>query len=323
MLDVGQWGSAKHAYNGSYRHDENDAMPFEDYEPFTFDADGVDIFGMKGGSGPTLLLLHGHPQTHEIWHRLAPALARHFTVVATDLRGYGASAKPASDARHAPYSKRAMAADQVAVMRHFGFERFMVCAHDRGARVAHRMALDHSGALDRLMLLDIAPTLAMYEGTDREFATAYFHWFFLIQPEPLPELLIGAHPDAYVEGVMGSRHAGLAPFAPHALQAYRDALRQPGAVHAMCEDYRASATIDLEHDRIDLECGNKLACPLRVLWGAQGVIEQCFEPLAEWRRVARDVSGRALASGHYIPEEAPDELLGEILAFFGGGDTFD
>jgi haloacetate dehalogenase len=244
-----QFSIAEDAYNAFPVTLNIHAMPFEDYEPFTFDAAGVDIFGMKGGNGPPLLLLHGHPQTHEIWHRLAGVLAQHFTVIATDLRGYGASAKPPSDAQHTPYSKRAMAADQVAVMRHFGFERFMVCAHDRGARVAHRMALDFPEAVDRLMLLDIAPTLAMYEATDRAFATAYFHWFFLIQPEPLPELLIGAHPDAYVERVMGSRHAGLAPFAPHALQAYRDALRQPGAVHAMCEDYRASASIDLEHDR--------------------------------------------------------------------------
>jgi haloacetate dehalogenase len=311
-----QFSIAEDAYNAFPVTLKIHAMPFEDYEPFTFDAAGVELFGMKGGNGPPLLLLHGHPQTHEIWHRLAGVLAQHFTVIATDLRGYGASAKPPSDAQHTPYSKRAMAADQVAVMRHFGFERFMVCAHDRGARVAHRMALDFPQAVDRLMLLDIAPTLAMYEATDRAFATAYFHWFFLIQPEPLPELLIGAHPDAYVERVMGSRHAGLAPFAPHALQAYRDALRQPGAVHAMCEDYRASASIDLEHDRADIECGKRLACPLRVLWGQEGVIEQCFEPLTEWRRVARDVSGRALPSGHYIPEEVPDELLAEMLAFF-------
>jgi len=262
------------------------------------------------------LLLHGHPQTHEIWHRLADVLAQHFTVIATDLRGYGASGKPPSDAQHLPYSKRAMAADQVAVMQHFGFEHFMVCAHDRGARVAHRMAVDFPQAVDRLMLLDIAPTLAMYEATDRTFATAYFHWFLLIQPEPLPELLIGSQPDAYVERVMGSRHAGLAPFAPHALQAYRDALKQPGAVHAMCEDYRASATIDLEHDRADIECGNKIACPLRVLWGAEGVIEKNFKALDEWRRVARDVSGRKVPAGHYIAEEVPDELLAEMLAFF-------
>ncbi|HXZ07780.1 MAG TPA: alpha/beta hydrolase, partial [Paraburkholderia sp.] len=234
----------------------------------------------------------------------------------TDLRGYGASGRPASDATHAPYSKRRMAADQVAVMKHFGYERFLVCAHDRGARVAHRMALDYPDAVERLMLLDIAPTLAMYEATDRRFATLYFHWFFLIQPEPLPETLIGANPDVYFDRVMGSGPAGLTPFAPEALAAYRQAIRQPGAVHAMCEDYRAAATIDLEHDRADVERGHKIGCPLRVLWGEQGVVEQCFEPLTEWRHVARDVSGRGLPSGHYIAEEVPDQLIAEMLSFF-------
>jgi haloacetate dehalogenase len=292
-------------------------MSFDGFQPFTVrTASGVDISGVKGGDGPPLLLLHGHPQTHMIWHRCAPALAQHFTVIATDLRGYGASSKPAGDATHAAYSKRTMAADQVEVMHHFGHERFLVCAHDRGARVAHRMALDHPDAVERLMLLDIAPTLAMYEQTDREFATLYFHWFFLIQPEPLPETLIEANPDVYIERVMGGRHAGLAPFAPKALDAYRAALRQPGAVHAMCEDYRASASIDLDHDRADLERGNKVACPLRVLWGQEGVIERCFDPLAEWRKVARDVSGRSLPCGHYIPEEASEALVEEMLAFF-------
>jgi haloacetate dehalogenase len=295
-------------------------MSFDDYAPFSFNADGVDIAGVKGGDGPPLLLLHGHPQTHEIWHRLSADLAEYFTVIAPDLRGHGASAKPASDASHAPYSKRAMAADQVALMRHFGFERFMVCAHDRGARVAHRMALDFPDAVDRLMLLDIAPTLAMYEATDKAFATAYFHWFFLIQPQPLPELMIGAQPDAYIDRVMGNGPAGLAPFTPHALRIYRDAIRQPGAIHAMCEDYRASSTIDLEHDRADVECGKKIACPTRVLWGRDGVVAQYFEPLDEWRRVARDVSGRALPCGHYIPEEAPAELLVEMLEFFSTGE---
>lgn len=291
-------------------------MSFEDFVPFSVAVGDVEIHGVKGGDGPPLLLLHGHPQTHLIWARCATQLAQHFTVIATDLRGYGASSKPPSDETHAAYSKRAMAADQVAVMRHFGFERFLVCAHDRGARVAHRMALDHPDAVERLMLLDIAPTLAMYEATDRTFATLYFHWFLLIQPEPLPEVLIGANTDVYVDRVMGSRHAGLAPFDPTALAAYRDALRAPGAVHAMCEDYRASATIDLEDDRADLERGNKIACPLRVLWGEHGVIERCFVPLDEWRRVARDVSGRTLPCGHYIPEEAPDALVAEMLAFF-------
>ncbi|GLU32776.1 alpha/beta hydrolase [Trinickia caryophylli] len=291
-------------------------MTFADFTPFRMAVDGAEIQGLKGGVGAPLLLLHGHPQTHLIWHRCAAELARHFTVVATDLRGYGASSKPSSDAEHRPYSKRSMAADQVAVMRELGFERFLVCAHDRGARVAHRMALDHADAVERLMLLDIAPTLAMYEGTTRAFATAYFHWFFLIQPEPLPETLIGADPRVYVERVMGSRHAGLAPFAPEALNAYVDALCQPGAVHAMCEDYRASATIDLDHDRADIERGRRIACPLRVLWGARGTVATCFDPLAEWRRVARDVSGRALECGHYIPEEVPEALVAEMLSFF-------
>jgi haloacetate dehalogenase len=291
-------------------------MSFDEFAAFTVTVQDVDIFGVKGGAGPPLLLLHGHPQTHMIWHRLAAVLARHFTVIATDLRGYGASGKPHGDAAHLTYSKRTMAADQLAVMRHFGYERFPVCAHDRGARVAHRMALDHPDAVERMMLLDIAPTLAMYEKTDRAFATAYFHWFFLIQPAPLPETLIGANPDAYVERVMGSRSAGLAPFSPAALDAYRHALKQPGAVHAMCEDYRASASIDLEHDRADLERGTRIGCPLRVLWGADGVVARCFSPLDEWRAVARDVSGRALDCGHYIPEEAPDVLLAEMLAFF-------
>ncbi|KDR32886.1 alpha/beta fold hydrolase [Caballeronia zhejiangensis] len=291
-------------------------MSFKDYEPFRVDAGGVEIAGMKGGDRPPLLLLHGHPQTHEIWHKCAGELAKHFTVIATDLRGYGASGKPESDTHHTPYSKRAMAGDQVAVMRHFGFEQFLVCAHDRGARVAHRMAMDFPDAVDRLMLLDIAPTLAMYDATDREFATANFHWFMLIQPSPLPELLIGGNPDAYIDRLLGSGQAGFAPFAPHALRAYRDAFAAPGAIFATCEDYRASAGIDLEHERADLERGMKIACPLRVLWGEQGVIGRRFDALDEWRRVARDVSGRALPCGHYIPEEQPDMLLAEMLAFF-------
>ena len=277
----------------------------------------IEIFAALGGDGPPLLLLHGHPQTHMIWHRVAPQLVERFTVIAADLRGYGASSKPAADdPQHVLYAKRTMAADLVQLMHELGHECFFICAHDQGARVAHRMALDHPGAVERLMLLDIAPTLAMYEQTNRQFATQYFHCFFLIQPEPLPETLIGAAPHIYIERVMRSEHAGREAFAPHALHAYRQALAQPGAVHAMCEDYRASAGIDLLHERVDLERGNKLACPLRVLWGELGVLAQCFDPLAQWRRVARDVSGRTLPCGHYIPEEAPQALLEEIDAFF-------
>ena len=279
------------------------------------EANGICVRAAFGGSGPALLLLHGHPQTHAIWHRVAPALARHFTVVASDLRGYGDSSKPAGEPGHANYSKRTMAADQVALMRALGHERFAVLAHDRGARVAHRMAMDHPGRITRMALLDIAPTLAMYEQTSMAFARAYWHWFFLIQPAPFPETLINADPVFYLRKLMGSRFAGLGPFAPEAMAEYERCMRDPACVHGMCEDYRAAATIDLEHDRADRDAGRRLACPLLVLWGAQGVIQQCFDPLAEWRRVATDVRGQALACGHYIPEEAPEALLAEVLPF--------
>ncbi len=247
----------------------------------------ITINAIVGGSGPPLLLLHGHPQTHAIWHRVAPRLAEHFTVVACDLRGYGESSKPQGAPDHANYSKRAMAADMVAVMQSLGFATFRVLAHDRGARVAHRLALDHPQAVERMALLDIAPTLAMYEQTSDAFARAYWHWFFLIQPAPLPERLIEADPAAYVRDVMGKRSAGLAPFDPRALAEYQRCLALPGAAHGICEDYRAAATIDLEHDRVDRDGGNRLALPLMVLWGEQGVVGRCFDPLAEWQRVAR------------------------------------
>jgi len=275
----------------------------------------VTIIAIVGGSGPPLLLLHGHPQTHAIWHRVAPRLAEHFTVVACDLRGYGESSKPQGAPDHANYSKRAMAADMVAVMQSLGFATFRVLAHDRGARVAHRLALDHPQAVERMALLDIAPTLAMYEQTSDAFARAYWHWFFLIQPAPMPERLIEADPAAYVRDVMGKRSAGLAPFDPRALAEYQRCLALPGAAHGICEDYRAAATIDLEHDRLDRDAGNRLVLPLMVLWGEQGVVGRCFDPLKEWQRVAADVQGGALPCGHYIAEEAPDTLLERVLPF--------
>jgi haloacetate dehalogenase len=279
----------------------------------------VTINAIVGGSGPPLLLLHGHPQTHAIWHRVAPRLAERFTVVACDLRGYGDSSKPQGAPDHANYSKRAMAADMVAVMQSLGFATFRVLAHDRGARVAHRLALDHPQAVERMALLDIAPTLAMYEQTSDTFARAYWHWFFLIQPAPLPERLIEADAAAYVRDVMGKRSAGLAPFDPRALAEYQRCLALPGAAHGICEDYRAAATIDLEHDRQDRDAGRRLALPLMVLWGEQGVVGRCFDPLAEWQRVAADVQGGALPCGHYIAEEAPDTLLERVLPFLAQG----
>ncbi|MGJ7602932.1 alpha/beta fold hydrolase [Variovorax sp. LT1R20] len=289
---------------------------FLSFPTFDIERNGVRIHGRIGGKGAPLLLLHGHPQTHAIWHRVAPQLAEQFTVVAVDLRGYGDSGRPAPDADHAAYSKREMALDAIAAMRHHGFERFGVLAHDRGARVAHRLAADHPSAVERMLLLDIAPTLAMYENTTEAFAKAYWHWFFLIQPPPLPEALIASDPVRYVRSVMGGRHAGLTPFAPEVLAEYERCARIPGTAESICEDYRASATIDLVYDRADLAAGRKLAQPLRVLWGEHGAVGKCFDVLALWRACANDVSGHALPCGHYVPEEAPAELLAEALAFF-------
>lgn len=284
------------------------------------DAGGVQIPYVMAGSGPPLLLLHGHPQTHVIWHKVAPALAQDFTVIASDLRGYGDASKPSGLPDHSTYSKREMARDQVALMRGLGFERFSLVGHDRGGRVGHRLALDHPKSVDKMMLLDISPTLAMYEQTSMEFARAYWHWFFLIQPAPFPERLIGADPEFYLQEYMVKRSAGMRPFAPEAWAEYLRAFRDPACIHAMCEDYRAAATIDLVHDCVDRDAGNKLTCPLRVLWGIYGTIEKCFEPLADWSRVAETVTGGELDCGHYIPEEAPDALLAEIQQFFKPGE---
>ena len=288
---------------------------FPDFDSHWIEVNGVKIMARKGGSGQPLLLLHGHPQTHAIWHRVAQQLAKSFTVVMTDLRGYGDSSKPQGTQDHLNYSKRVMALDQIEVMRHFGFSEFDVLAHDRGARVAHRLALDHPKAVKRLVLLDIAPTLAMYEKTSNQFARSYWHWFFLIQPAPLPERLIEADPAAYVRDVLGRRSAGLAPFDPRALAEYVRCLELSGTAHGLCEDYRASATIDLVHDQSDIDKKNFLQQPLLVLWGEQGVVNQCFEPLKEWSKLAVNVQGHALPCGHYIPEEAPELLLNQVQSF--------
>lgn len=276
---------------------------------------GVDIAYRLGGSGPGLLLLHGHPQTHVIWHKVAAQLAQHFTVVAADLRGYGDSGKPEADERHVNYSKREMGRDGVELMRALGFETFSVLAHDRGARVAHRLALDHPQQVTRMVLLDIAPTLAMYSQTNEAFARAYWHWFFLIRPAPLPESLIEGNPEQYLRSVMGSRSAGLSPFTDEAFSEYVRCLSLPGAARGVCEDYRAAASIDLEHDRIDIDAGHHLNMPLLVLWGAQGIVGRCFDPLKEWQQVASDIRGQPLSGGHYLAEEVPEELLAHVLPF--------
>jgi haloacetate dehalogenase len=294
--------------------DPSDLLPGFDTRDVAVD-DGVRLRVRSAGDGPPLLLLHGHPQTHVMWHRVAPALATRFRVVLADLRGYGDSSKPAGDAEHANYSKRVMARDMLRLMEGLGHPRFAVLAHDRGARVAHRLAADHPQAVRRMVLLDIAPTLAMYEKTTETFARAYWHWFFLIQPSPLPERLIEADPAAYLRDVMGRRSAGLAPFDRRAFAEYVRCLSLPGAAHGTCEDYRAAAGIDLLHDRTDRAVARRLPMPLLVLWGEQGVVHRCFDPLHEWGRVADDVGGQALPCGHYIAEEAPEALLEQAWPF--------
>ncbi|MEP6677678.1 MAG: alpha/beta hydrolase [Betaproteobacteria bacterium] len=266
-----------------------------------------------GGDGPPLLMLHGYPQTHAMWHKVAPALAHRFTVVCADLRGYGDSSKPPSDATHAPYSKRAMAADMVELMRDLGYAQFFLVGHDRGGRVAHRLCLDHPQAVLRAAVLDISPTRTMFAKTDQAFATAYYHWFFLIQPFDYPEKLIGADPGYYLRRKLGSGGAGGAHFDARAMAEYERCFRDPAAIHASCEDYRAAASIDLVHDAADAD--RRIECPLLALWGEKGVVHRLFDPLADWGAVAREVSGRALPCGHYLAEEQPDATRDELLRF--------
>ena len=280
-------------------------------------ADGIDIHAVIGPrlDATALLLLHGYPETHAIWHKVAPRLALRYNVVATDLRGYGDSAKPPSTPTHEPYSKREMARDQAEAMRALGHERFLLCGHDRGARVAHRLAVDHAAQVMKLVVLDIAPTLAMYEQTTEAFARAYWHWFFLILPAHVPERMIASDAKLYLRSKMAESIARNV-FAPEAWAEYERCFTS-GAIHASCEDYRAAATIDLVHDRADRDAGRRVTCPLLALWGESGIIGRCFQPLDEWRRVAGDVRGRGVPSSHYIPEEVPDILAAELEAFFG------
>ncbi|TAD91560.1 MAG: alpha/beta hydrolase [Alphaproteobacteria bacterium] len=275
------------------------------------EGEGGAIHAVVGGDGPPVLLLHGHPQTHAMWHRVAPVLARDYTVVCADLRGYGDSLKPRGGGDHSRYAKRRMAADMVAVMADLGFQRFRLVGHDRGGRVAHRLARDHRSTVSHLAVLDIAPTLAMYEATDRRFATAYWHWFFLIQPEPLPETLLAGNPAAYLTTMLG--RAGQGVIDPRALADYLRCNTTPDAIHAMCEDYRAAASIDLDHDREDL--AQPLTIPLLVLWGADGVVARCFDPIEMWGAVALSVTGHAVPTGHYLAEEDPDAVLAALVPF--------
>jgi haloacetate dehalogenase len=284
---------------------------FEGFTAATIDTGEAMIRVRYAGSGPPLLLLHGHPQTHVMWHQVAPRLTQDFTVVVADLRGYGESSKPATTADHEPYSKRAMARDQVAVMRELGFDRFSVAGHDRGGRVAYRLALDHPDRVAKLAVLDIVPTGEALRRADADFALGYWHWFFLAQPAPFPERLIGHDPDAFY--FQGDRSI----FHPEALAAYLRSVEDPATVHAMCEDYRAAATIDFALDEADRGT-RRIACPVLVLWAGHGQLPGWYDVLAIWRDWAADVRGRAIASGHYLAEESPDETCAELHAFFTG-----
>ncbi|MEM6407272.1 MAG: alpha/beta hydrolase [Pseudomonadota bacterium] len=288
---------------------------FEGFETFDLNIGEVTLHGRRGGAGPPLLLLHGYPQTHVMWHKMAPALADRFTVVAPDLRGYGRSTCPPTREDHAQMSKREMAADMVGLMAQLGFERFNILSHDRGARVAHRLGMDHPDAVNKMIILDIAPTREMYEHTALGFARTYAHWFYLTEKFPLPERMIEANPRDFWDKKCMFGAAGDGPFTKEAREAYHAAFENTDVIHASCEDYRAAATIDIVHDNEDGE--RKLTCPIKVLWGADGAIEAYFDCLGLWRQRAEFVIGKSLPGGHYLAEELPDLVLDEVHGFLG------
>jgi haloacetate dehalogenase len=287
---------------------------FEGFERVRVETRDAEINAVRGGSGPPVLLLHGYPQTHAMWHLVAPRLAEDFTVVAADLRGYGDSSKPFGSEDHATYSKRAMAADGVQVMQSLGFESFAAVGHDRGGRVGHRMALDHPDRLTRLAVLDIVPTRHVYATVGKDLATAYYHWFFFIQPYDLPETLIGADPGYYLRKKLGGWGTSLDTFAPEALAEYERCFDE-ATIHASCEDYRAAASIDLVHDAADRDEARKLTCPLLTLWGGLGVMERLYDVQEVWRGYANDVRGKPIDAGHFLAEEKPEETARELVRF--------
>jgi haloacetate dehalogenase len=293
------------------------------FEAAEIDTGETTIFARQGGSGPPVLLLHGFPETHLMWRDIAPLLARSFTVVCADLRGYGQSGCPASSADHAPYAKRSMARDMVTVMERLGFTRFSVAGHDRGGRVAYRLALDHADGVDRLAVLDIVPTGTVWARADARFALAYWPWSLLAQPAPMPERMLTAAPEAVVDGALGAWGTPAAVFPPEVREVYVEALRDPAHAHAICEEYRAGATLDREHDREDRARGRRIACPLLALWGAGGALDTWYAdaggPLALWREWSDRVEGCAIAGGHFFPEEAPEETAEALRRFFGSG----
>ena len=293
---------------------------FPGFESRTIKTRGAEIFARLGGSGPPLLLLHGYPQTHHAWHRVAPKLAEHFTLVLADLRGYGQSSVPPSDADHFAYSKRAMGEDMVDVMRSLGHARFSLLGHDRGARVAYRMALDSPEAIERLVILDILPTHIMWRNMSHGLAMSAYHWPFLAQPHPMPETLIGEPPEYYVDYTLASWALAkdLSVFDETALAHYRALLRSDARLHAACEDYRAGESYDRQADEDDLNAARKIACPTLVLWGTEYVARRAGNPLDIWKDWCENVTGKALVSGHFLAEENPDDTLAALLPFLKG-----
>ncbi len=289
-------------------------------ETFTsqqIETNGASIHVMKGGSGEPLLLLHGYPQTHVMWHRIAPLLAESFTVILADLRGYGDSSKPRGEPDHANYSKRAMAQDMREVMCQLGYESFQASGHDRGARVLHRMLLDHGKYIKKAAILDMVPTYETYATADKAFATAFYHWFFLIQPADLPERLLAGQAEYFLRSTLKSLSRDDSVFTPEALAEYVRCFSDPATIHAICEDYRASASIDLLHDEADLP--QKVPCPLLVLWGADGFLGRHYDILAIWRERAAMVQGYSIPAGHFLAEEAPEETYQALQLFFSQG----
>ena len=289
---------------------------FPDFERGSVETGGATIHYIAAGAGAPVLLLHGYPETHVCWHRIAPELAGKYRVICADLRGYGESSKPQGLPDHSNYSKRAMGLDMVELMGRLGHETFHLVGHDRGGRVAHRLTRDHEARVRTLTVLDISPTLKMFESTDLAFATAYYHWFLMLQPAPLPERMLAGQVPFNILGRVGRAEPDLSAFDRAAVDAYVRAYADPAAIHASCEDYRAAGTIDLEHDRADR--GHKIRTPVLALWGARAVVGAMFDCLADWREVAANVSGRAIDCGHFLPEEAPRETLAEIDAFITG-----
>jgi haloacetate dehalogenase len=300
---------------------------FAGFDDFVTDVGETTLFGRRKGTGPPLVLLHGFPETHLMWRDVAPALARDFTVICPDLRGYGASGKPPSTPDHAPYAKRALALDVVRLMERHGFGRFAMAGHDRGGRVVYRLALDHPDRVERLALLDVIPTGEAFERADARFALSFWPWSLLAQPEPLPERLIGAVPEAIIDAALGGWGSDPSSFPPEVRKAYIDALRDPMSLHAICEEYRAAAALDRETDRADRDAGRRIAAPALVLFSAGGPLDEWYRedggPLEIWRRWAKDVRGGAVAGGHFFPEQRPDETAHRLRGFFADEDRAD